>query len=237
MINRTSLFIGAALVSCSSAAFAQELANYADCQEGGCTCMAAHIDLSDYELATGIPAPAGAAKMTLVAYDGEFYWSESSFEELDMVVGGDGVCTPQLFNIVPEDGTWTGTVEVTGISGCHPQVAQMVRPMVSGMATNQTVIWGGIYDPARLSLGGSNALVQWTRVRSDYFTGTVPMAPQGPLVVSVDTTATLLAPDRAAATVKIRIDAASAADAATLAILGMNGCETNAAYDFRRTGP
>jgi hypothetical protein len=79
-------------------------------------------------------------------------------------------------------------------------------------------------------------VVQWTRVRSDYFTGTVPMEPNGVLEVSVDATATLLAPDRAAATLAIRFAPVSATDAGALALIGMNECEANASYDFRRTG-
>lgn len=226
-----------ALLVLPAPAFAEDAIIFADCGDAGCSCHISAISAEEIALVTGQPTPPDAARQTLVLHDGQFTWSPTPRDDIDLAMGGDGVCEIAVFDdIIPQDGTWTGTVEVTGISGCHPQVAEMVRPMVSGMATNQTVVWGGTYDPARLSLGGSNALVQWTRVRSDYFTGTVPMAPQGPLAVSIDTTATLLAPDRAAATVKIRIDAASAADAGTLAMLGMNGCETNAAYDFRRTG-
>jgi hypothetical protein len=125
---------------------------------------------------------------------------------------------------------------VTGVSGCHPQVAVMVPPMIEGMTQTQRITWGGVFDPARLASGGQSPVVQWTRVRSDYFNGTVPMAPNGVLDVSVDATATLTAPDRASATLSIRFAPVSGANAGAFALIGMKGCEVNAAYTFRRTG-
>jgi hypothetical protein len=226
-----------ALLFLPAPALAEDAIIFADCKEGGCTCHISAISADEIALITGQPTPADAARQTLVLHDGQFIWSRTPRDDLDLAMGGNGVCEIAVFNdIIPQDGTWAGTVEVTGISGCQPQVADMVRPIVSGMAISQSVVWGGTYDPAKLSIGGSNALVQWTRVRADHFTGTVPVPPNGVLAVLIDTTATLLAPDRAAATVKIRIAPETAADAGTLAMLGMNGCEVNADYDFRRTG-
>jgi hypothetical protein len=53
---------------------------------------------------------------------------------------------------------------------------------------------------------------------------------------TVNATATLLAPDHATATLTIRFDPVAGADAGALSLIGMNGCEANAAYEFRRTG-
>jgi hypothetical protein len=218
-------------------AFAEDAIIFADCGDAGCTCRISPISAEEIALVTGQPNPADAAQQTLVLHDGQFIWSRTPRDDLDLAMGGDGACEMELFEeIIPKDGTWTGTVKVTGISGCHQQVAAMVPPMVEGMTQTQSITWGGVFDPARLSTGGQSPIVQWTRVRSDYFTGTVPMAPNGVLDVSVDATMTLIAPDRAEATLSIRFDPMSGADAGALALIGMNGCEANAAYDFRRSG-
>jgi hypothetical protein len=226
-----------ALLALPAPAFAEDAIIFADCDNAGCTCHSSAISAEEIAQVTGQPTPPDAAQQTLVLHDGQFIWSRTPRDDLDLAMGGDGVCEVEVFNeIIPQDGIWTGTVEVTDISGCHPQVAAMVPPMVEAMVQTQRITWGGVFNPARLATGGQSPVVQWTRVRSDYFTGTVPMEPNGVLEVSVDATATLLAPDRAAATLAIRFAPVSATDAGALALIGMNGCEANASYDFRRTG-
>ena len=221
----------------SAPAFAEDAIIYADCGAQGCTCHISAIPNAEIAQITGIPTPENAAQLTLVGRDGRFHWSSATRSEIDRDAGGDGTCEIEVFQeIIPLDGTWAGTVEVTGIEGCHPQVAAMVPPMVEGMATSHAVSWGGKFDPARLATGGQSPVVQWTRVRSDHFTGTVPIPANGVLDVSVDATATLLAPDQAKATLSIRFDPVSGKDAGALALIGMNGCEARAAYDFRRVG-
>lgn len=226
-----------ALLILPAPAFADDAVIFADCKDGGCTCHISAISPEEIAVVTGQPTPPDAAEQTLVMYDGQFIWSRTPRDDIDLAMGGDGICQIEVFDeIIPKDGTWTGTVEVTGISGCHPQVAEMMPPMVKGMTQTQAIVWGGVFDPARLATGGQSPVVQWTRVRSDYFTGTMPMEPNGVLDVSVDATATLIAEDRAKATLTIRFDPASGANAAALALIGMNGCEANAAYEFRHTG-
>jgi hypothetical protein len=218
-------------------ALAEDAIIFADCSNTGCTCHVSAISADEIALVTGQPTPPDAAQQTLVMHDGQFTWSPTPRDDLDLAMGGDGVCEIELFDtIIPEDGIWTGTVKVTGIQGCHPQVATMVPSMVEGMVHTQSINWGGVFDPARLSAGGKSPAVRWTRVRPDHFTGTVPTEPNGLLNVSVDATATLVAADRATATLSIRFDPAAGADAGALSLIGMNGCEANAAYDFRRTG-
>ncbi|NEX46571.1 hypothetical protein [Pseudotabrizicola algicola] len=225
-----------ALFTLPAPALAEDAIIFADCGAAGCTCHISAISADEIALVTGQPTPVDAAQQTLVLHDGQFTWSRTPRDDLDLALGGDGVCEIEVFNeIIPQDGIWEGTVEVTGISGCHPQVAAMVPPMVEGMRQTQRIAWGGVFDPARLATGGQSPVVQWTRVRSDYFTGTVPMEPNPVLDVSVDATATLLAPEQAAATLTIRFEPVSAADGGALALIGMNGCEANAAYAFRRT--
>jgi hypothetical protein len=218
-------------------ASAEDAIIFADCGNAGCTCHISAISADEIALVTGQPTPADAAQQTLVMFDGAFTWSRTPRDDLDLAMGGDGVCEIEVFPaLVPEDGTWTGTVEVTGITGCAPMVAEMVPGMVAGMSQTQQIAWGGVFDPARLATGGTSPVVRWTRVRPDHFTGTVPMDANGVIDISVNATATLTAPDRAEATLSIRFDPVSGANAATLGLIGMNGCEANAAYEFRRTG-
>lgn len=218
-------------------ALAEDAIIFAVCREGGCSCHISAISGDEIAAITGVPTPGDAAQQTLVMYDGDFRWSRTARDDLDLAMGGDGTCEIEVFSeIIPEDGTWTGTVEVSGINGCHPQVAAMVPPMVQGMSQTRRVVWGGFFDPARLASGGQSPVVQWTRVRSDHFTGIVPMVDNGILDVTVNATATLLAPDHATATLTIRFDPVAGADAGALSLIGINGCEANAAYEFRRTG-
>jgi hypothetical protein len=226
-----------ALLALPAPALAEDAIIFADCTDAGCTCHVSAISADEIALLTGQPTPPDAAQQTLVLFDGAFTWSRTPRDDLDLAMGGDGVCEIEVMPaIIPEDGTWTGTVEVTGISGCHPQVAVMVPQMVEGMRQTQTIAWGGVFDPAKLATGGQSPQVQWTRVRSDHFTGTVPVPSNGVIDVSVDATATLTAPDRAEATLSIRFDPVDGADAGALGLIGMNGCEAHAAYAFRRTG-
>lgn len=217
---------------------AEEAIVFADCRDGGCTCHISAISADEIALVTGQPTPPDAAQQTLVMHEGQFTWSRTPRDDLDLAMGGDGVCAIEVFQeVIPQDGTWTGTVDVTDIRNCHAQVAAMVPAMVDGMAQTQSITWNGVFDPARLAAGGKSPVVKWTRVRSDYFTGTVPMEPNGVIDISANGTATLTAPDRAEATLTIRFDPVSGADAGALGLIGMNGCEANAAYEFRRTGP
>lgn len=226
-----------ALVILPAPALAEDAIIFADCADGGCTCHISAISADEIALITGQPTPSDAARQTLVMHDGQFTWSRTPRDDLDLAMGGDGVCQIEVFpQIIPEDGIWTGTVDVTGINGCHPQVAAMVPPMVEGMSQTQRITWGGVFDPALLATGGKSPAVQWTRLRPDYFTGTVPSLANGVLDVSVAATATLTAPDRAAATLTIRFAPVSGADVGALALIGMNGCQADASYDFRRTG-
>jgi hypothetical protein len=226
-----------ALLALPVPVLAEDAIIFADCGNAGCSCHVSAISAEEIAVVTGQPTPADAAQQTLVLHDGQFTWSRTPRDDLDLAMGGDGACEIEIFNeMIPQDGTWTSTVEVTGINGCHPQVAEMVPPIVDGMSQTQRITWGGVFDPARLATGGQSPVVQWTRVRPDYFTGTVPMEPNGVLEVSVDATATLLAPDRSTATLTIRFDPVSGVDAGSLALIGMNGCEANASYDFRRIG-
>lgn len=219
------------------AATAEEAIIVADCNDGGCTCHVSAISREEIEQISGVPTPADAAQQTLVIHNGEFIWSKTPRDDLDLMMGGNGVCEIEVFApITPLDGTWTGNVRVTDIQGCAPAVAEMVPSMVDGMSQTQRIVWGGAFDPAKLATGGKSPVVKWTKASSNFFTGTVLQQPNGVLNVSVDATATLTAPERAEATLTIRFDPVSGSNAASLDLIGMNGCEANAAYEFVRTG-
>lgn len=213
-------------------------ADFADCVPGkGCTCVVGHVDLDDYQLAIGTPAPEGAANMTLVSYEGDLIWSNSSFEDLDLIAGGDGICAPQVFMITPEDGIWKGSVRLRDIKGCLPQVAEMVPPMVDAMGTVKQITWGGKFHPSQFVVGNAPTGIRWTERSPTHFDGVLPIPANGTLDVSVTATATLTAPDRAEATMALRLAAAPGVDAKALALLGMSDCKVDAIYDFERTGP
>jgi hypothetical protein len=121
-------------------AHAEDAIIFADCGNAGCTCHISAISAEEIAVVTGQPTPPDAAQQTLVLHDGRFIWSRTHRDDLDLAMGGNGVCEIEVFKeIIPQDGTWTGTVEVTGISGCHPQVAAMVPPMVEGMVQTQRI--------------------------------------------------------------------------------------------------
>lgn len=218
-------------------ALAQEKILYADCGDAGCTCYLTDTTLDAYALVTGEPAPAGAADMVLVSNKGDLIWSRSTPDELDLIAGGDGTCETVLFKIIPEDGTWASSVRVQDIRGCLPQVAEMVPPMVAGIGASRSIVWGGRFDPAKFAIDGAKNAVRWTERNATYFDGTVPVPANPVLDVTATTTATLTAPDKAEATLALRLKAGPGTDAAALAMIGMANCQVDATYDFVRTGP
>lgn len=225
------------LLMAPMAAQAEEAIIVADCTNTGCTCHVSAISRAEIAELTGMPIPSDAAQQTLVMHAGEFIWSKTPRDDLDLMMGGNGVCEIEVFApITPLDGVWTGNVRVTDIEGCAPAVVEMVPPMVAGMSQTQRIVWGGRFDPAKLATGGKSPVVKWSKASSNYFTGTVPQTPNGVIEISVNATATLTAPDRAEATLRIRFDPVSGSDAGTMGLIGMNGCEANAAYEFLRTG-
>ena len=175
--------------------------------------------------------------MVLVSYNGDWIWSRSGVDEIDLIAGGDGICAIELFGIVPQDGAWRGAVRVQEISGCLPQVADMVPPLVENMGNLQQITWGGQFHPTRFVTGTAPAGIRWTQRSPTQFDGVFPVPANGTLDVKITATATLTAPDRAEATMALRLAAARGANAAALALLGMADCKVDAAYDFERVGP
>lgn len=209
----------------------------AECGDAGCTCRLTPLPLSEFELVTGVAPPPGAADMVLIDHKGTYRWSASLPDAIDREMGGDGVCPIELFTLTPLDGTWKSSVRVQDVQGCLPQVAQMVPPLVDGTGDVKPIAWGGKFHPSRLASGDAPDLIRWTERSPTAFDGTVPVPQSGVLKVTVTATATLTAPDRAEATMALRLAAADGADAGALAMLGMADCRVDAVYDFTRVAP
>lgn len=220
-----------------SPALAEDQILVADCGDAGCTCFLSPVTLSDYEVVTGSPPPEGAENMVLVNFKGDYIWSNSSPDEIDLAAGGDGTCEIDLFPIVPQDGLWRGSVRVQNVVGCLPQVSEMLPPMVDGTNAQKQIRWDGKFHPSHFVIGSSADQIRWTERNPTQFEGVFPVPPNGTLDVSVTSTATLTAPDRAEATLALRLSAAPGANAAALAMIGMADCRVDAVYDFERVGP
>lgn len=233
------LFVAGLLgaIGLSQPAFAEEKIIVADCGNAGCTCSLSPVTLADYAILVGSPAPPGAENMVLVIKGNDYIWSSASTDQIDASYGGDGVCPVELFNIMPEDGTWRGSVRVQTIEGCLPQVAAMVPPLVDGMNNSKQIAWGGKFHPSKFVVGNAPDGIRWTERSPTRFDGVFPVPANGTLDVSVIATATLTAPDRAEATMALRFAAAAGGDAGALALLGMANCRAEAVYDFERVGP
>lgn len=209
----------------------------ADCTETGCRCSLSAVTLVEYETVVGSPAPPGAAEMVLVMEGTDFSWSRSSPDQIDAAHGGAGLCPIELFSVIPKDGTWRGTVRMQEITGCLPQVAEMVPQLVDGTQMHKQIVWGGKFHPSQFVMGDAPDRFLWTQRSPTQFDGVFPVPANDTLKISIITTATLTTSDRAEATVSLHLAAAQGANAAALAVLGMADCRANAIYDFERVGP
>lgn len=209
----------------------------ARCGQGGCTCALVDISQDDLAFLLGSDIPADATRMTLVSTGGKTYFSPRNADEVHRAAGGTGRCEVRLFEpMVPLDGLWQSSVRVSSMSGCLPQVAQMAPPIVDDMGATVPLTWNGRFHPECLSGGASAPIVQWTEMAPGRFKGRLDIPSNGILDVSADLTSTLVTPERATATMQLRIGAAKGANAAILAAAGMANCRTLAVYDFRRLG-
>jgi hypothetical protein len=206
----------------------------AQCGDGGCRCTLSDFDHETLSFLTGQDLPADAVKGTLVRYGGETYLSPLTPDEVHQKAGGEGRCELALFDpIVPLDGRWQGTVRVQSMSGCHPQVAAMVPEIAAGMENTVQVRWDGHFHPQKLAADGGSGVAEWTEQGPGSFTGRLRVPQNEVLKITADMTARLTAPDRATATLRLRI-AAEGGNKAVLAAAGMADCRTFSVYDFRR---
>lgn len=209
----------------------------ARCGQGGCTCALLDVSQEDLEFLLGPEVPANATRMTLVSMGGKTYFSPRTADEVHRAAGGTGRCEVTLFApMVPRDGLWQGSVRVRSMTGCLPQVAQMVPPVVDEMGSTMPITWNGRFDPAKFDGSGGAEVIQWTETAPGRFKGRLNIPSNAMLDVSMELTSTLLNSDRATASMQLRIRAGKGANAAVLAAAGMANCRASVLYDFRRLG-
>lgn len=233
---RSALTLAAILTA--TPALAQEKLTVADCRDGGCRCALSSVTMEEAGIVLGTPAPAGTA--TLVRMNGEYIWSPLSLREIGIAAGGDGECPLELFDaMIPEDGTWIGTVTGQSISQCPPGLEAALAPVTDAMVFPRDIAWGGSFHPDRIRMEGSARQIAWTRVSETHFTG------QGPAVqeagasslvqIGVTYDARLIDPRlvRILVRLKIRTEGLSQAviDAA-----GLGRCDVSVTVDLTRTG-
>jgi hypothetical protein len=184
------------------------------------------------------PPPANADALILLKDGTSTRWSELSPDAADATYGGDGLCPIEVFApILPEDGTWQGSVRAQSIEGCAPAVQEMVPGMVAALEFLRQIGWEGKFDPRKLSLDPNTGVVSWTELHPSLYGGQLN-APTNSDILTIHgaLSASLVAPDTATATLRLRIGA-KRANAEALAALGMADCRTTAVYDFKRVGP
>lgn len=210
----------------------------ADCGQGGCRCSYSKISTNDILVVLDIADPGRLEDKIIILSEAGAVLSTTSKEDADLAAGGDGRCDVELFDpIVPRDGQWVGKVRADSIVGCPPNVAEMVRPAIAAMRFSDHVAWQGVFDPAKLTHADGNRLVSWQERTPESFGGVLDTGPANGVVdVSGHYVSTLVSPDRAITTFRLRIGAVEGGDVAALAMLGMADCRTHAVYEYDRVG-
>ena len=86
----------------------------------------------EIEGATDIPAPEGTEEMILVSFDGAYVRSRLTGDEVDTLMGGDGICELELFDeIVPRNGTWAPAIIARQDSGGPEGLGALLDPLLS----------------------------------------------------------------------------------------------------------
>lgn len=209
----------------------------AKCSAGqGCRCALSDFDLETVSFLTGQDLPPEAVKGTYVMMDGAAHLSPLSPDEVHRQAGGTGRCEMALFDpVLPRDGLWQGTVRVQSMQGCHPMVAEMVPAIAAGMEMRQQIDWDGRFHPQKLAAGETGDVVDWREQGPGSFTGRLRVPQNDMLTITSGLTARLVTPDRATATLRLRL-AAQGGNKAVMEAAGMADCRSFAVYDFRRIG-
>ena len=204
----------------------------------GCRCALSGINAYDVAwLLNWQDPPANADTLILMIADGVTRWSSVTPDQADTDYGGDGTCEIEVFSpVIPADGTWAGKVRAQDITGCAPQVAEMVPGMLVNMTFSRQIPWKGHFDPALLSADPTSQIVRWRALHANLFAGqlTTPVK-SDVLQVTGALSSRLLTPDTATATLRLRVGT-DAKNAGVLAALGMADCRVTAIYDFERAG-
>lgn len=207
------------------------------CTQGaGCRCALSGMDA--YFVASIFNAqepPANADQLIMLTVGVETNWSALTPDQADEKYGGDGVCPIEVFlPPIPEDGTWVGAVRTTSVTGCAPQVAEMVPSMVGAMVFTRQIAWENKFHPAKLSSDPTSALVTWQELNPVLYSGTLNSPIKSDLLkVNGALSAKLTSPKEAIATLNLRIGA-EGVNAEIFASIGMADCRTTAVYDFNK---
>lgn len=173
---KTPLALVVVLLS-AAPALAQEGLVIAECGAQECRCVLSDMDLHNMELLVGSPPPGTARGTAFLAGEG-VQWMAVTPEEVEIALGGDGICDRELFeDWVPENGTWDGRTVLTGATG--PQECSMMASMMLGMMNPApgpvTVDWGGRFDMERFyrasNPSGDDDRPRWTQVDFRTVTG------------------------------------------------------------------
>jgi len=197
---------------------------YAECGEGGCSCLLTDLTEEEARITLGEDPPEGDGEAVLVGSGGTLTWSRLSLEDIDLVHGGSGECELALFPaFVPADGSWVGTVGARTIgANCPNGVETSVNPMLDGILERRQMQWEAEFHPRKIGgFGPQN--IQWTMVNENYFVGVMNMPNMGAAGrTSVNWVSELKSEDYVRSEV-------------VMDILGI--CDVNAVVDFRRSGP
>lgn len=232
---------GMAMGLLAGPAAAEEKAVMAECGSAGCTCTLTAVTQSEMAVVYGMDAAPSPDSVLVLAEDQAPAWSAVSADELDLLYGGDGQCTLQLFpDLVPKDGLWEGRVEARTITGCPPAMAPALETATSAMVMSRRISWGGRFDPDKLrDPAAADSAFVWSDRGGGAWTGTGKFNRQsGPLGLDMQSTARIVAEDLAHAGMRISVSMA-AADAQAKAILkaaGLTNCRVEARYVFRHVG-
>ncbi|SFI47572.1 hypothetical protein [Jannaschia pohangensis] len=132
--------------------------------------------------------------------------------------------------IVPQDGTWTSTAEVTGFSDACPDEIQPILDQMSA-AFDQTeehqIVWDGTFDPNTLP-GNSGDGIVWTQVTDTDWTGLLAPAEMGTTLA--DVTMGIRGPDRIESEIEMYVGALLAARG--MALSGLDDCTARIAMNW-----
>ncbi len=79
--------------------------------------------------------------------------------------------------LVPADGTWAATVALPVITQCPAGIETGLDPVAASLTSARAIVWGGVFDPAKIGLEVSVPAIAWQSVSATVARGEVPPAP------------------------------------------------------------
>ena len=235
-MTRPALILAAVLAA--APALAQEKLTVADCGAEGCRCALSAVTMEEAGLLLGTPAPEGST--VLVRLNGDYVWSSLSLPEIDLAAGGDGECPLELFDaMVPEDGSWIGTVADRRVSQCPAGLDAALEPLAQALVFPRDIAWGGSFHPDRIRMEGTARAIDWTRVSETHFTGQGPSASESGAAslvkIGVTYDARLIDPRLVRILVQLQVRTEGVSQA-VIDAAGLGKCDVSMTVDLARTG-